>query len=124
MRIFKTRPFKRWADSEKLNDVSLKNAVNELSKGLIDANLGGSVYKKRIATQGKGKSGGLRTLIAFRIADKAFFMYGFSKNQRESIDDKELKALKNMAREMFAYSDKVLAGMARQGKLIEVETDE
>ena len=72
MRIFKTRLFHRWAADEKLSDETLKQAVDEISNGLVDANLGGSVYKKRVAIQGRGKSGGVRTLIAFRVEDKAF----------------------------------------------------
>ncbi len=124
MRIFKTRAFQRWAKAEKLDDTALQAAVKELSAGLVDASLGGSVYKKRVALQGRGKSGGVRTLIAFRVEDKAFFMYGFAKNQRENIKDDELKALKTMAEELLGYSEKVLQNMMKQGTIIEVESDE
>ena len=123
MKVFKTRLFKRWADSEKLSDAALLKAIEEISNGLLDANLGGSVYKKRAAGQGKGKSGGARTLIAFRVEDKAFFIYGFAKNKRVNIKDDELKALKELAKELFGYSNKVLADMIIEGTLIEVETD-
>lgn len=103
---------------------ALKKAVEEINNGLVDAYLGGNVYKKRIAVQGRGKSGGVRTLIALRIKDKAFFMYGFAKKQRDNINDKELKALKTMASESLGYSDNVLADLVKQGKFIEVEDDE
>jgi hypothetical protein len=124
MRIFKNRLFHRWAADEKLSDEALRKAVEEISNGLVEANLGGSVYKKRVASQGRGKSGGVRTLIAFRVEDKAFFMYGFAKNQRDNIKDNELKALKTMASELLGYSNKVLAEMIKQGKLVEVENNE
>ena len=75
----------------------LRVAVAEMEEGLIDADLGGHVYKKRVALQGRGKRGGARTLLAYRIGKKAFFMYGFSKNELDNIDDKELKALKQLA---------------------------
>lgn len=92
MRIFKTRLFNRWATDIKMTDDALSNAVNEMERGLIDANLGGHVYKKRVAIQGKGKSGGVRTIIAYRIEDKAFFVYGFAKSARANISADELKA--------------------------------
>ena len=76
-------------------------AAYEISNGLVEASLGGSVYKKRVASQGRGKSGGVRTLIAFRAKDKVFFMYGFAKNQRDNIKANELKALKTMASELL-----------------------
>ena len=92
MRIFKTRLFNRWATDIKMTDDALSNAVNEMERGLIDANLGGHVYKKRVAIQGKGKSGGVRTIIAYRIEDKAFFVFGFAKSARANISADELKA--------------------------------
>ena len=79
MRIFKTKLFHQWASKEGLNDAALCRAVDEIERGLIDANLGGRVFKKRVAIQGRGKSGGLRTLLAFKHEDKAFFIYGFAK---------------------------------------------
>lgn len=48
MRIYKTKLFNRWAEKEGLADVALGTAVEELARGLIDADLGGHVYKKRI----------------------------------------------------------------------------
>jgi hypothetical protein len=34
-----------------------------MTEGLFDADLGGGLFKKRIARQGQGKSGGFRTLV-------------------------------------------------------------
>ena len=64
MKIYKNRTFDRWARKEGLNNLSLCNAVNEMAAGLYDADLGGGLFKKRIAKPGKGKSGGFRTLVA------------------------------------------------------------
>ena len=65
MRILKTRMFDRWANSEGLTDQVLAGAVSEMEQGLVDATLGGHVYKKRVALPGHGKRGGSRTLIAY-----------------------------------------------------------
>ena len=91
MRIFTTRAFNRLDVAGELGDAELIAAVAEMNDGLWDVNLGGQVYKKRVALAGRGKSGGARTLVAFKSDDRAFFMYGFSKNQRSNITPKEKK---------------------------------
>ncbi len=123
MRVFKTKPFRQWASKEGLADADLCNAIDEMERGLIDAKLGGHVFKKRVPTQGRGKSGGLRTLLAFKHEDKAIFMYGFAKSRRANIKDDELKALKQYAKEVLAYSDQVLTAACQSGALYEVEDD-
>ena len=124
MRIFKNRPFSKWASTEGLNDALLLAAVDEMERGLIDANLGGHVVKKRVAVGGQGKSGGMRTLLAYRVGDKAFFVYGFAKSARANISADELRALKYLAKELLSYSDRALAKAIKSGALIEVKSDE
>ncbi|MDD5216126.1 MAG: type II toxin-antitoxin system RelE/ParE family toxin [Methylococcales bacterium] len=63
-RIFKPRFFARQMQKIGLSDELLLNAVDEMERGLIDANLGGGVVKKRVALPNRGKSGSTRTLIA------------------------------------------------------------
>jgi hypothetical protein len=76
-----------------------------MEQGLIDADLGGHVYKKRVGIKGRGKSGGVRTLIAFQLEERAFFMYGFAKNKRDNIEDNELEALKLLAKKLLNYTN-------------------
>lgn len=120
MRIYKNKAFSKWARKEGVSDSALEAAVEEMAKGLVDADLGGQVYKKRVAVGGKGKSGGVRTLLAYKVDDKAFFVYGFAKNARANIKDDELKALKLYARTLFGYSDGELSKAVQAGILIEV----
>ena len=124
MRIFKTRIFAKWADKERLDDDSLKMVIREMEQGLIDAELGGNVYKKRVGLQGRGKSSGVRTLIAFKIEERSFFIYGFAKNDRTNIQADELKALKAYAKELFGYSDLALDKAIETKILIEVNNNE
>tara|TARA_B100000745_G_scaffold273603_1_gene202081 strand:+ start:385 stop:759 length:375 start_codon:yes stop_codon:yes gene_type:complete len=123
MRIFKNKAFSKWAAKEGLDDDALRAAVDEMERGLIDADLGGHVVKKRVAVGGRGKSGGVRTLLAYKVGDKAFFVYGFAKNARANISADELKALKHLAKELLGYSDKALTEAIKHGALIEVEND-
>ncbi|MBL1140801.1 MAG: type II toxin-antitoxin system RelE/ParE family toxin [Proteobacteria bacterium] len=123
MRIFKTKRFHKWASNEGLSDEVLSIAVDEMEHGLIDANLGGNVYKKRISLQDRGKRSGVRTLLAFKQEECTFFMYGFAKNERSNIKDDELKALKAYARELLGYSDRALNKALQAKKLFEVIND-
>src|SRR5580704_14012059 len=97
MAIYKTRSFARWARKEGLGDEALCLAVEEMSHGLFEANLGGNLFKKRIARPGQGKSGGFRTIVATNLKSRWFFVYGFAKNERDNIDDDEQAALKKLA---------------------------
>ena len=124
MWVFKTRIFERWAAKEGVSDSALLNAVDEMNRGLHDANLGGHVFKKRVGIGGRGKSGGVRTLVAYRMEDRAFFIFGFAKNERANLRDKELEALKRLASELLRYDEQELDEALSAGKLYEVESDE
>jgi len=124
MRIFKTKIFTKWAAKEGLTDNRLRIAVDEMEHGLLDADLGGSVVKKRVAISGRGKRSGMRTLLAYKVSNKAFFIYGFAKNAHTNISDNELKALKKLAKELLNYTDKKLTEVIKNGALIEVVNDE
>ena len=77
-----------------------------------------------MASPGRGKRGGARTLVAFRQGEKAFFVYGFAKNERTNISDKELKALKLLAKELLNYPAETLAKAIKAGELIEIEVND
>ena len=121
MRIFKNKVFHKWAEKEGLGDDILRIAVDEMERGLIAADLGGHVVKKRVAVGDQGKRGGVRALLAYKSGDKAFFIYGFAKNARANVSMDELKALKYLAKELLNYSDRALVKAIRHGALIEVE---
>jgi hypothetical protein len=83
MRIFVNRQFRKFAVGNAVSDDSLCKAIREISSGLAHANLGGGVYKQRIARKGQGKSGGFRTIVFFRAHRTAFFILGFAKNEQD-----------------------------------------
>lgn len=124
MRVFKTRIFARWADKEGVSDEALLAAMDEINRGLIDANLGGHVFKKRVGVGGRGKSDGVRTLLALRMGDRAFFVFGFAKNERANVSDKALETLKRLASQLLGYDARELLEALSAGKLYEVDSDE
>ncbi len=121
MQAFKTKAFARWARREGLRDDVLTFAVAEMEAGLIDSRLGGSVCKKRIALDGRGKRGSVRTIVAYMKGEKAFFVYGFAKNQRSNVTPKELEALKLLAKAMLSLTPVQIAAAVRTGELIRLE---
>jgi len=118
--VLLTKSFTRWARKIGLTDQAICNAVNEMKQGLIDADLGGHVVKKRVALPGQGKRGGARTLVATQLAERWFFLYGFSKNERASIDKDELKVLQEMAKDLLTLSEEKIAIALAAGEMTEV----
>ena len=119
-RTFKTRHFSRWMRKTELTDNALCAAVSEMSQGLIDAELGGGVLKKRIALPGRGKSGSVRTLLATNKGSLWFFVFGFEKNERANISVKELEALQTMADDLLKSSAEALDAQVARNALEEI----
>lgn len=119
-RVFKTRHFSRWMRKTELTDSALLNAVEEMDKGLIDADLGGGVVKKRIGLAGRGKRGGARTLVATNKGNRWFFVFGFEKNERANIADDELEALRDIAEQLLARTGRQLDDAVKAGALQEI----
>ena len=120
MRIFKNTWFDRFADREGITDDELREMVNRLEAGQSDANLGGGVYKVRVARPGEGKSGGYRVILFFRSEDKAFCHYAYPKAARDNIDEKELRFFRKLAKIYLGMMDKQLTDAVKAGELIEI----
>lgn len=103
-----------------LTDGALCRAVREMADGLIDADLGGDVVKKRVALPGRGKSAGVRTLVATRRARRWFFVFGFEKNERTNVTANELEALQVLASELLSLTSLQLEVAVEDGALQEI----
>jgi len=119
VRIFKTKALARFTKREAITDASLVSAIENAKRGLIDADLGGGIIKQRVARPGQGKRGGFRMLIGFR-SDRAVFLFGFAKNERDNIDDDQLTTLREIVASWFAADDRKIAQALKDGLLIEV----
>ena len=118
--ILKTRLFSRWLKKADITEKLLVDAVDEMKRGLIDADLGGGVYKKRIAQPGRGKSGSARTLLASNRQERWVFMFGFEKNERANVSEKELEALKMLAADLLGLTDEQIGQALEDGVVLEV----
>lgn len=124
MAIFETKVFRRWARKEGLGHSALCKAVQEMTRGLVDADLGSGLLKKRIARAGQGKSGGYRTLVVTNHSDRWVFVFGFPKNVRSNIRPDEEEALKRLAGRLLMLSAVDIQKAVRAGELMEVKCDD
>ena len=120
VRVFKNRCFSRFADKEDITDNELKEAVNRLEQEQVDADLGGGVYKMRVARPGEGKSGGYRVIVFFKSEFRTFFVYGFAKSDRDNINERELKVFKANAKTYLALTEEQIEAWLKRGTLKEV----
>lgn len=123
-RVFKTRYFCRWMRKTGLTDRVLCNAVREMALGMIDADLGGGVVKKRVGLAGRGKRGGARVLVATNKGNRWFFIFGFEKNERANVADDELDALQDIAAQLLARNTRQLDEAVKDGALQEICNDD
>ena len=123
MSVYQTRWFERWARKQGLTAPSLCAAVREMNDGLYDADLGGGLFKKRIARPGQGKSSGFRTLVATNRGSRWIFVFGFPKNERGNIDKDEEEALKKLAAHLLSLTAQALATARHAGELMKVNCD-
>ena len=86
MRVFKSRTFAQFSRKNRITDDDLCAAVEKMLSGIIDADLGGGVFKQRLSRHGQGKSGGFRTIVLLRLDKILMFAYGFAKNERANIE--------------------------------------
>ncbi|MFP3089482.1 type II toxin-antitoxin system RelE/ParE family toxin [Treponema sp. TIM-1] len=113
--------FARFARKEGIGDSELKAIVNDaLEKGQAEADLGGGVYKVRVARPGEGKSGGYRVIVFFKSQFRTFFVYGFEKSVRANIDQGEERGFKKSAKDDFSLTDAEISARIARGTLIEV----
>ncbi|MDR1176777.1 MAG: type II toxin-antitoxin system RelE/ParE family toxin [Treponema sp.] len=121
MRIFKVSWFSRFAAKEGIQDGELRDIVNiVLEAGRADADLGGGVYKVRMARPGEGKSGGYRVIVFFRSGERTFFVYGFEKANMANISKKQLKNFRDAAKIALSATEKQLNDALKTGKYEEI----
>jgi hypothetical protein len=121
MPIYKVKSFVRFAKRERISDTALVAAVERADRGLIDADLGGGLIKQRVARPGQGRSGGFRTVIAYQARERAVFLYGFAKNERNNIAGHELEALRKIAALWLRADAASVARHIAEGSAEEVE---
>ena len=122
MRVFAVTDFQRFRRKERIKDEDLCEAIERAEQGLIDADLGGGLIKQRVARQGQGKSGGYRTIIAYRQGDRAVFLFGFAKSRRANISQADQKDLADYGACLLTLDDTGVGALIADGTMFEINT--
>jgi hypothetical protein len=120
MQKLMTSHFSKWASKQKMPAGELLKAIEEINSGHFEANLGGNIVKKRVRFEGKGKSGSGRTILCYKQNDRAIFIHGFAKNEKDNLSPKELVAFKEVARILLNLSEKEINVAIENRDFIEV----
>lgn len=118
LRVFASKPFMRFARRFGIDDDTLLKTVN----GAFDADLGGGLFKYRLAREGEGSSGGARALIAMKVGQRSVLMFGFEKKDQANIRPDELKGYRKAAKIYLSYSEEEITAIVRQQAIIEIPT--
>ena len=126
MRVFKNKWFARWARTEEIPDSALLKVAAEVIAGQVEADLGGCLFKKRLAREGSGKRSGYRVLICYKKpnSDRIVFLYAFAKNVRANISDKEKEALSLVADAFISATDAQVSLLLKESSILEVQHHE
>jgi hypothetical protein len=115
-RVFASKPFMRFARRFGISDAELWHAVN----GEFDDDLGGGVFKFRLARHGEGTSGGARAIVAMKVGLRIVLMFRFEKKDQANIKANEVRAFRKAARVYLSYSEEEMTAIVRQKVLMEI----
>jgi len=124
MKRLSTKWFKKWSKKVKLTNDDLLGAISDLEDGLSTTALGSHLFKVRVKREHSGKSSGFRTIIVYQENEKAIFLYGFGKNEKENIDKSELQYFKKLGSDFLALNSEQLGESIGQKILFDLEEEE
>jgi hypothetical protein len=123
LRVFKTKRFGRFQRSENIADDALVEAISRAERGMVDANLGRSLIKQRIARRGQGRSSGFRTVIVFRAGERAVFLLGFAKSGQDNMSANDETDLAAYGALLLGLDAAGLVTAIEGGELLEIGYD-
>lgn len=112
MRIFLPPDFAKRAAKQTVTDSDLREAVARAERNLIDARLGLALIKQRIPRDGQGRSGGYRSIIAYKRGTVAIFLHLFAKNAKANLTKSETQVFRDLAATLANLSDEALMRVA------------
>ena len=121
LQVLKEKGFTRFQRKERISDKALCKAVHDAVSGLIDADLGHGLIKQRVARPGQGKRGSYRTIIAYRVKQRAVFLFGFAKSRKANLAPDELAELAKRGAVWLGASDTVIRRALTTDELKEVD---
>ena len=125
MKKLKTKWFNKWAKKQKISDAKLLITIVDMQNNLSSVNLGGELFKVRVASENSGKSSAYRTIVVYREDDRAVIVYGFMKKERENLSSDELKSFKILSKDILKLNDEALTRAIEKNVFVKIgEIDE
>jgi len=116
-----TKWFSKWSRKAGLTNSAILESLDDLEKGLSIADLGKNLFKVRVKREGQGKSSGYRTIVVFRKDRIAIFLYGFAKNERGNISNKELSYFQKLGSDFLKLNSSQLKKAIKKEVLFDLE---
>jgi hypothetical protein len=120
-RIFAIPAFDKFAGKSRIGDERLIDAVDRADRGLIYADLGEGVIKQAVARPNESPVKGFRTIVGFKTHTRAFFLFGFAKNESDNITPNALKEFRALTARLIALTDAEIAVLMDERELREIE---
>lgn len=117
----KSRWFNKWAKKNAISDSLLLKTIEDLSKNLGTVSLGSGLYKIRTPKSHRGKSSSHRTIVVYKKSDKAIFIYGFAKSEKDNLSTKELSYFKKLAKNLLSIKKEKYTTMIQNGDFISIK---
>lgn len=117
----KTKWFNKWAKKNLVSDKILLKTIENVTNNLGTSSLGYGLYKVRTPKVGQGKSGSFRTILVFKEADVAIFVYGFSKNEKDNLNSNELKYFRKLAKDLLEINRQNYLELERTGNFFSIK---
>ncbi len=111
----------KWSEKNSISNKNLLTAIDNISKNYGIVSLGGGLFKVRVAKLGQGKRGSFRTIIVYKESDRAVFIYGFSKSEKDNLDREELKYFRKLAKDLFLIKKSEYLKMIKSGEFFNIE---
>lgn len=125
MKKLKTKWFNKWARKQKISDIRLLRAIEDMQNNLSSVSLGGGLFKVRVASENSGKSASYRTIVVYKEDDRAVMVYGFMKKEQDNLSSDELKSFKTLSKDILSLNDVSLTGAIEKNVFVEIgEKDE
>jgi hypothetical protein len=126
MRVFLVPQVAKLMDNERLPESALCRTAREVLAGTLgagEADLGGGLFKKRVARHGAGKSGGYRIIVAYKQlkTERVLFAYAFAKNAASTLTPQGHEALAKVAQVFLTAGDEQAAARLASKDVTEVE---
>ena len=119
LRVFASKNFMRFARRFGASQQDLWDAL----QAKPDADLGGNVFKFRLARRGEGSSGGARAIVAMKAGYRVVLLYGFEKKDLGNMRPDELRQFKASAKIYLGFSEEQISDLVQKRVLMEIKCE-